>query len=509
MTVAPKPPHSTRRQGLRERTISGLGWSFGSTVVTTVIQLGHMVVMARLLTPADFGLVALATAFLRFGTYFAQMGVGPALVQRPTLSDREVRTAFTSSLLLGGLLSGVFVAAAPFANVVARDPDVVPVIQWLAFSMLINGMGTTASSLLRRDLHFRGLAGLEVGSYVVGYVGVGITLALLGHGVWSLVFASLAQAGLQAAAAYVLTRHRVRPLLAWDEIRGLYGYGAKFSGIQFIFVLRHALITAAVGRVAGVVTLGLFDRARLLVQLPFERVEAALTKVLFPAMSRVQNESRLLRRIYLLQLGLSTALFLPALAAMSVNADWLVAVLLGPQWSGAVPLVPWLAAAVGAMLLAHFARVLADAMGLMNQRLGVEVAQMLILVVGLALGSIRLGMLGLLIAIFIAELFGALAGAWIMRQRLDVGWSRHLDAMVPGLMATGLVTAVSIAGRALLLHSSASAGVALAVQISLGFVVLLSLFLRWGRLEPLRMDLAILVFGADGSKGSPAGWDER
>jgi lipopolysaccharide exporter len=464
------------RQGLRAKTLSGLRWSFTSTGVSTLIQIAHMVIMARLLAPADFGLVALATAFLRFGTYFAQLGVGQALMQRLTLSEREIRTAFTTSALLGTFMAAAFYVAAPLAVAVVQAPEVVPVIQMLGLSMVITGLGMAALSLLKRELRFRELALIEVGSYVVGYVFVGITLAVLGFGVWSLVFAALCQGLLQTIAAYAMTRHSSSPLLGWVEIKTIYAYGGKVSATQFLNVSRHALMTSAVGRVAGVSALGLFDRARMLVQLPFEKLEATVTKVLFPAMSRVQTDTQTLAKIFLLQKALVAAVFLPTLAGMAVSADVLIAVLLGPQWFDAAGIVPFLATVVGIVFLGHFSRVIADVKALMNQRLVIESGQLALLAVALLVGT-RYGLTGLLIAIIVAEVVAYLAYAHLMQRHLAISWSRLLKTLVPGVVATIVVGVGLAASKTGFYDAGLPAGVVLMAQVVLGGALLTALWI--------------------------------
>ena len=489
------------RQGLRAKTLSGLRWSFTSTGVSTLIQIAHMVIMARLLAPADFGLVALATAFLLFGTYFAQLGVGQALMQRLTLSEREIRTAFTTSALLGLLMAATFYLAAPFAEAVVQVPGVVSVIQMLALSMVITGLGMTALSLLQRELRFRALAVIEVGTYFVGYVLVGITLALLGFGVWSLVFASLCQGLLRTVAAYAMTRHASSPLLGWLEIKTLYGYGGKYSATQFLHVSRHALITAAVGRVAGVSALGLFDRARMLVQLPFEKLAATVAKVLFPAMSRVQTDTQTLARIFLLQKALIAAIFLPTLAGMAVNADVLIAVLLGPQWSEAAGIVPFLATVVGIVFLGHFSRVMADVKALMNQRLVIESGQLVLLAGALLVGA-RYGLTGLLIAMIVAEVVAYLAYVHLMQRHLAISWNRLLKALVPGVIATVVIGVGLTASKIGLVDTGLPAGVLLMAQVVLGGALLTALWIS-PVFSSLRAEVLELVSPRNGIGTAP------
>lgn len=469
-----EPPAKLRssRQGLRANILSGLRWSFTSTGVSTAIQIAHMMIMARLLTPADFGLVALAMAFLRFGTYFSQLGVGHALIQRPTLNEREIRTAFTTSVVLGLLLTVLFYSLAPFATSVVDAPEVVSVIQMLALSMIIAGLGTTAISLLKRDLRFKGLAFIEVGSYLFGYVFVGITLAMLGFGVWSLVFAALAQALLQTMAAYAMSRHVSRPMLGWIEIKTLYGYGGKYSVTQLLSAGRHALNTSAVGYVAGVTALGLFDRARMLVKLPFYKVDTSISKVLFPGMSRVQSDASILGRIFLLQKAIVASIFLPALAGMAVSAELIIRVILGPGWLEAASMVPFLAVAVGILFLAQFSRSVADTRALMTQRIAIDFLHLNALAVFIVVGS-RYGIAGILVAIIMAEIFAYAAYLKLIQESLSIKWKSIMLALSPGLISTVIIGA-SLYGSTILLNQFAVPALpAMLFQVALGGFLLI------------------------------------
>ena len=462
-------------------------------------------IMARLLTPADFGLVALAMAFLRFGTYFSKLGVGHALIQRPTLNEREIRTAFTTSVLLGLLLASVFYLLAPFAQSVVDAPEVVPVIQVLALSIFIAGLGTTAISLLKRDLRFKGLAFIEVGSYLIGYVFVGITLALLGFGVWSLVFAALGQALLQTIATYAMSRHAWRPDLGWTEIKTLYGYGGKYSVTQFIHAGRDALVVAMIGRTAGIEFLGLFDRAKLLVQLPFQKLQSTVTGVLFPAMSRIQSDDETLGRLFLFQKAIIAGVFLPALTGIAVSADVLIAVMLGPQWSEASGIVPFLAAAVGIMFLGHFSRVIADVKALMNHRIVIESGHLVLLSGALLVGA-KYGITGLLIAIIFSEFLAYLAYVHLMQWHLAISWSRLLKALVPGVIASFVIGVGLTASKIGLVETGFPEGVLLMAQIVLGGALLMALWLS-PAFSSLRAEILEVVspknrFGSETPRGT-------
>ncbi|WP_035566212.1 oligosaccharide flippase family protein, partial [Hymenobacter sp. IS2118] len=158
-------------KNLTTATLHSMSWSTAATVITAVLQLGYTGVMARLLAPTAFGLVALAGVVIRFGTYFSQIGLEQALVQKPDMSEEDVRAAFTSGALLGAVSALVLAAAAPLARLVFDEPAVVPLVRLMGLGLLLNGLSATALSILRRNMAFRTLAVIETSAYVLAYGG--------------------------------------------------------------------------------------------------------------------------------------------------------------------------------------------------------------------------------------------------------------------------------------------------------------------------------------------------
>ncbi len=208
-------------QSLTSKTIHGLKWTYLATAVSVVLQIGFVAVLGRLLTPAAFGLVAMAGVFLRFGSYFAQMGIGQALIQKPQLEPMDIRAAFTASVLVGALFCGLVWVLAPLAVHLLETPEIVPVVRIMGLVFIINGLSVTSLGLLRRRMNFRALSLIEVTSYGLGYGLTGVPLAIFGAGVWSLVAAGLSQAFIMLMMAYLIERHRVRPSFQWSSHRAL------------------------------------------------------------------------------------------------------------------------------------------------------------------------------------------------------------------------------------------------------------------------------------------------
>ena len=176
---------------LSERTLSGLGWSYLSTFVKAFLSLLVLVILARLLTPVDFGLLGIAWIFIMLGNRFGQAFVGPAVIQRPDLTDAHIQVGFTLSVLIGIAIAAMIWLLAPFIGDFFREPIASQVLQVLSVIFIINGIGSVPTHLLRRDLRFRELMAADILAYCVGYGFTAIALALQGFGVWSLVWGEI------------------------------------------------------------------------------------------------------------------------------------------------------------------------------------------------------------------------------------------------------------------------------------------------------------------------------
>lgn len=471
---------------LTRDTLHGFKWTYGSYFVSALLQIGYTAAMARLLVPADFGLVAMAGVFLTFGNHFAQMGIGAALVQKPQLSVADIRTGFTSTVALGLLMCGLLVLAAPLAATLFGTDDVVVVVRVLALAFVLNGFGATAQSLLRRQLRFRALAAVEVGSHAIGYMAVGLSAALLGAGVWSLVAAGLSQSLLASVVAFAAVRHPLKPLWAWPELRVLYSFGGRVSLVGFLEFLGANLDTLFIGRFAGEAALGLYNRAHLLVRLPLDRLTEGTSRVLYPTFSRIQHESQRLRGAYLSGLRIMAVLVIPAAAGMAVAAPQLVAVVLGPQWHQSAQVVPLLALLAAASLTARLAAITCEATAQLNAKLLLQVGHLVVLAVLLA-ASIGRGLVAYALAAAIAATVRSVAYLGLMRRVLSVSWRDTIEVLTP-VLATAGITAAAVAAVTAVLAEVAPAGLVLAAQMLVGAGVLATTLIV-GPLGVVRRDL--------------------
>ena len=437
---------------LTSKTLHGVKWSYLATVANIVLQLGLSAVLARLLEPRAFGTVAMALVVLQFGNFFAQLGVGRALIQKPSLSAEEVRAGFTSSLGLGVLMAALTYLTAPLVGQFYQNPEVVPVLRVLGLSYVFTGLAVTSSSLLRRKFAFR-IDGLtEVASYLVGYGLVGVPLALSGWGVWSLVFASLTQGLLATLVYYAASRHDLRPIFSWQAYRPLYSFGSRVSLIGIFEFIGYNLDTLIIGRLVSASALGLYNRAYLLARLPLYKFATSVSKVLFPSFSQLQLEPERLGKAYLLTIGLAGAFIFPIAFGMSAASRELVSALLGEQWTEAIPVLQILALAMPASLLTHFSGIICEALAVLKEKLILQVGYVVFLTLLFWLAA-PYGLVGFATALGVAELLRHLAYIALTRRVLGLSSRDIYQAYVPSLLSGGAaglaVYVVAVAGRAL------------------------------------------------------------
>ena len=456
----------------------GVTWTYASMGITGVLQVGVIASTARLLPPEVFGLIAMANVILRFGSYFAKMGVGRALIQRSEINDVDIRAAFTSSTVLGLLTGAAVIALSPLAAFYYQTDDVAVVIRWLALTFVFSGIGATGRALLQRRLQFRAAGAIEVASYTFGYAAPTLALAIGGFGVWSLVTGAIGHAAVSAGGAMLLTRHSIRPTLRVDAHRRLLGFGVKVSGISFLEFLGSSLDTLVIGRFGTAAQLGIYNRAFMLASLPTYQVQHGITKVLFPVLSSGRSDRAAFEHTLDTVSRIAIRLVLPLGIGMALTAPEIVHVVLGEGWLDAIPVVAVLAPALALNLLSTFPGQALEALGRLRWK---AIAQTLyVVLLGSALlvtatNGLDLSVITLVIAIAIG--CRTLAMYALIYQTGAVERSYLAGALRTAIVATAATCAAFIPALALLRSLEASNLQTLTLAIATGGLVLLALFI--------------------------------
>ena len=343
---APAQPgaHSDRRAApLTARTAHALRWSALTAVGEALLSLAILAVLSRLLAPRDFGVLAIALIFVGVIDATGKLGIGPAIVQRPGLSGRHIASGFALSVGLGAALSAAVWLASPAIGRFFADPEAPAVLGALSAVFLLTGLGEVSEHLLRRRLRFGQLALATLLSQAAGYGPVAIALALHGAGAWALVGGLLARHALFTAAVLACRWPPLRPGFSRRAAAELLRFGTAFSVSALTAALAGRGARFAIATGLGAAPLGHYAQAWRVAGAP-HRLGAVLQRVLFPAMAERQQRIDRLRPVYLHAMEAASLAALTASVPMVLCAPQIVAVVFGPQWDAAAPVLQILAA---------------------------------------------------------------------------------------------------------------------------------------------------------------------
>jgi O-antigen/teichoic acid export membrane protein len=451
-----------------------VAWGGGTTAV---LKLVVMVLLTRLLSPADFGVVGAALIVIGFSLTFSQLGLGPALVQRPALEPRHISTAFVASIFFGFLVAGTVWLLAPLLASFFRMEQLAPVVRTLAFMFPVVGASTVAENLIQRDLRFRLLANTDILAYGVGYGLVGGVLAFMGKGVWALVAAQLTWALLRASLLLRASPPVLHPRPSWACFRELMVFGVGQSAARIGAFLADQADNLVTGRWLGAVALGLYSRAYQLMAVPTVLLGDVLDRVLFPTMARVQDDPRRLASAYLQGTGVLALITLPAGVVAAVLAPELVAVAFGNGWLALVP--PFQVLALGMMFRTSYrmSDSLSRATGKVYRRAWRQVLYAVLVFLGAWVGHYR-GVTGVALGVLAALFVNYLVMANLSLSVAQISWLRFAQAQLPALRLTVLVGAITLAVAAGARHLGLPALVSLlAGAIAAGGTAVLSAWL--------------------------------
>lgn len=398
----------------------GIGWGSVSVTIITVLQIALMAIMARLLAPADFGLVAIANICLRFFNYFAQMGITPAIIQKKNIDDGDLQAALFISIGVSSICSIVVIISSGLIEDFFKIQNVGLVIQILSMNFVIGGFSSISIGLLRRNNEFKKMALIEIASYVVGYGFIGLISANAGAGVWALVAAFITQMSLLALLSYNVTRYTIGFRHTKKQREYFLSYGGRYSIIGFIEFLSSNIDAIVIGRLMGATPAGFYNRALLLANLPIQQPANILTKALFPIMSSIGNQHD--KQSLSVQLGiLLVGCYAFAIGTgLYVAAPIIVTVLLGDAWSESIPVLRILAWSVGPIYISHVISVTLDSMNCLNVKLKVQLMSLMLMVILLAGASQTNSISYIALALTVSEWGRLLAMMFLIVRLLNI-----------------------------------------------------------------------------------------
>lgn len=382
----------------------GAAWMGAAQLLRQLIQLGAGILLARLLTPSDFGLVAVVWAVASLAFPFTELGLTTALVRRPDLQPKDQDSAFWLNLASGITVAGVVAFLAPFLGAAYHEPRLVDLL-FLSCANFVLATNVVQTAWLERHLRFKLLATLDLVAQSVGWT-VAVVCAVLGLGVWSLLIGPQITLAIQAVAVWTIVRWRPRSAGTRRSYRELWRFGRGVIVFQLADLSASNVDSISIPAVAGALQLGLYNRAYNLTRLPVQQTQMVLGRVFVPVLSTIKDDKGRLRAVTEKAFVISAAVGLPVALVLIVNGPLLVPVLFGQQWKPMVPYLQLLAVASVPQFLSsgvwHLYQVLDRTKAL--ARFGLVQS---CLTVAAVLAGLHWGALGVCVALVIRMWFGA------------------------------------------------------------------------------------------------------
>ena len=322
------------RGGIKKRSLRGGAMNVSSQVFTFILRLAAMMVLARILSPNDYGIIGMAVAITSFAHVFSELGLSTATIQQSKITHEQVSTLFWINSGMGMLLT-IFVAiSSPLVAKFFNTPEVTPVIITMSTVFFLKGLAIQHRALLVRQMRFSSLSIISISSIFIGCV-VAIVFARFGYGYWALVFLELTTS--------ILSLIGICLVAGWAPGLPRYNVGAgsmmKFGldifGFNVINYFSRNLDNVLIGRIAGSFTLGLYNTAYQLLMVPITNLRIPLNQVAMPSLSRLQNEPLKYRNYYIKYTSILAFVSMPVVAFMFVCSDQLINLVLGHKWAGA------------------------------------------------------------------------------------------------------------------------------------------------------------------------------
>jgi teichuronic acid exporter len=436
---AKSTPPAQEPAGLRRSAADGARWSFVAFAGKQVIRMAFGLGLARVLGPADYGVVAQALVFLTFLALFLDQGLGSTVIQRQELTQRLLATAFLLSIAVSVVLAGLTVAGAPLLGDFFRTPAVTDVLRVLSISVLLQGLVVVPQAVLTRHLRMRGIAVREVASALIGGA-LGVIAALEGAGYWALVVQSVTTDAIVLLVTAIMVGSM--PLRgAFADLRQIWGFSSKIFGIQFLSYLGRNMDNLLVGRYLGATSLAYYSISYRTMMVPIQGFTFAAGRVTLPVFSRMQGDPRRFREAFLDTMQVLAAVTMPLMALSAASAPIAIPLVLGDTWKPAV--VPFQILAVTGTLqgvTSAFAPALIAA-GKPAAALRAQLVNAVVSVIAFAIG-LHWGIEGVAAAYTIAGVLLSTPYALLV-----VGSVLHIEARrILAVLAPPLLSALALAG---------------------------------------------------------------
>lgn len=325
-------------ESLKTKTVKGSVWSLLERFSVQGVSFIVMIIMARILTPDDYGLVAMLVIFIAISQSLVDSGFSNALIRKQDRDETDNSTVFYFNIGVGTVLYLILFFCAPLIARFYDEPLLTKITRIISLSILINSFVVVQRAILTSDLNFKTQAKASMSAAIISGI-VGISMAYTGLGVWSIVWYQLTNLSVNAILLWILSKWRPKFLYSWESFRELFGFGSKLAASGILDTLYNNIYLIVIGKVFNASDLGYYTRASQFAQFPSSNLTGIIQRVTYPVLCSIQNDNQRLRDVYRRFLRLSAFIVFPLMTGLAAVAKPLILLLLKAQWSFSIILL--------------------------------------------------------------------------------------------------------------------------------------------------------------------------
>ena len=321
---------------MQENILISFFWKYFERTGNQLIQFVVQIILARLLLPADFGVIALLMVFIHLAQVFVQSGFSTALIQAKNPDDRDFSSVFYLSLGVAGILYIVLFISAPAISAFYKMPDLTRVLRVLSLILFFGAVNSIQNAVVSREFKFKQLFYSSLGAILISGT-IGVYLAYAGYGTWALVWQQLSNALFLCLIMWITVKWRPKLLFSLDRLSKLFSFGWKLLVSALLDTGYREMQSLVIGKMFSAADLGFYNRGRMFPQVVVGNIDGSIQSIMLPALSQVQDDPRRIKEMMRRAITMSAFIIAPLMAGMIATAEPIVRIVLTDKWLPSVP----------------------------------------------------------------------------------------------------------------------------------------------------------------------------
>ena len=320
---------------LRNKTLSGVKWNAIGRFSTQGISFVIGILLARILSPSDYGVIGMIGIFMAIAQTFIDSGFGSALIRKIDCTDTDYSTAFYFNIAVGIISYLILFFAAPLIADFFKTPILVDIVRVLSINLFLNSLTIVQTAILTAAVDFKSQAKISLIATIVSGI-IGLTMAYNGYGVWSLVYQSVSMSIVRTILFWMITKWKPQRIFSKDSFSYLFGFGSKILSASILHTIYANLTTILIGKFYTPKDLGYYTRGESMANLPSSNLTMILQSVTYPILSKIQDDDERLIQVYRKYICMTSMIIFWGMCLLAALAEPLIIALFTDKWANAV-----------------------------------------------------------------------------------------------------------------------------------------------------------------------------